>query len=92
MTTDSELLRPRALHVRVAKKLTLPRRFKKIDLFLTVGDENERYYQHYGVGKDKFQRVPFSIDSSYYDKFLEDPAAVSRQGTGAGWESHPMRW
>lgn len=76
MTTDSELRKPRPLHVRVAKKLLLPRSFRDVDLFLTVGDENERYFEHYGVRRDRFLRVPFSIDSASYDKVLEKRTEV----------------
>lgn len=72
MTTDSELRHPRPWHVRLAKRFALPPVLRNVDLFLTVGDENERYYQHYGVGKDRFHRVPFSIDSAYYDKILAE--------------------
>jgi len=70
MTTDSELLHPRPWYVRAVKRLLLPRVLRNIDMFLTVGDENERYFENYGVPKERFHRVPFSIDSSYYDKFL----------------------
>lgn len=70
MTTDSELLHPRPWHVRVMKRLILPRILRNVDLFLTVGDENERYYEHYNVPRERFHRVPFSIDSAYYDKVL----------------------
>jgi glycosyltransferase involved in cell wall biosynthesis len=47
-------------------------------MFLTVGDENERYFQHYGVAKDRFHRVPFSIDSAFYDQVLANQAEVRR--------------
>jgi len=70
MTTDSELRHPRPLHVRAMKRLVLPQILRDVDLFLTVGDENERYFEHYGVCKDRFHRVPFSIDSVYYDQLL----------------------
>lgn len=70
MTTDSELLHPRPWYVRAMKRLFLPRVLRKVDLILTVGDENERYFEHYNVPKKRFHRVPFSIDSAYYDKFL----------------------
>lgn len=76
MTTDSELRHPRPLHVRLAKRLMLPRILRRVDMFLTVGDENERYFQHYGIGSDRFHRVPFSIDSAYYDKVLANRPAV----------------
>jgi glycosyltransferase involved in cell wall biosynthesis len=70
MTTDSELRHPRPWPVRIAKRLTLPKLFRRVGLFLTVGDENEKYFGHYGVPTSHFHRVPFSIDSAFYDKVL----------------------
>ncbi len=78
MTTDSELRCPRPAHVRLAKKLLLPPRFRKVDLFLTVGDENENYFHHYGVNRERFLRVPFPIDSEFYDQVLTRRAEVRR--------------
>ena len=78
MTTDSELRHARPWHVRVMKKLLLPRILRQVALFLTVGDENERYFEHYGVGRERFYRVPFSIDSEYYDKVLSDKDQVRK--------------
>lgn len=78
MTTDSELRKPRPFHVRIAKKLLLPRSFRDVDLFLTVGDENERYFEHYGVKRDRFLRVPFAIDSASYDAVLAQRAEIRR--------------
>jgi glycosyltransferase involved in cell wall biosynthesis len=75
MATDSELLRARPLYVRALKRLVLPWILRNVDMFLTVGDENERYFKHYGVSDDRFHRVPFSIDSFYYDQVLADRAA-----------------
>ena len=78
MTTDSELRKPRPFHVRIAKKLLLPRTFRDVDLFLTVGDENERYFEHYGVRRERFLRVPFSIDSASYDAVLSRRVEIRR--------------
>jgi glycosyltransferase involved in cell wall biosynthesis len=78
MTTDQELRHPRHWHVRVTKRLLLPRIFRRVDMFFTVGDENERYFQHYGVAPNRFHRVPFSIDSAFYDKVLANQAEVRR--------------
>ena len=71
MTTDSELLHYRPPHVRFIKKLVLPGVLAKVRVFLTVGDENERYYSYYGVPTGHMARVPFSIDSKYYDSILK---------------------
>ncbi len=76
MTTDSELRHPRPWYVSLAKQFILPLIFRKVDLFLTVGDENERYYAHYGVPRDRFHRVPFSIDSGFYNTTLANRSTV----------------
>jgi glycosyltransferase involved in cell wall biosynthesis len=78
MTTDSELRKPRPLHVRLAKRFVLPWTFRNVDLFLTVGDANEEYFEHYGVDRDRFLRVPFSIDSAAYDLVLAHRDEVRR--------------
>jgi len=79
MTTDSELLHARPWYIRAVKRLTLPFVLRKVDLFLTVGDENERYFAHYGVSNRRFHRVPFSIDSAYYDGILADGEHARRE-------------
>jgi glycosyltransferase involved in cell wall biosynthesis len=70
MTTDSELKHRRPLHVRAAKRVVIPYLLRNVDLFLTVGDENERYFAHYGVKRERFHRATFSIDSKVYDEGL----------------------
>jgi len=70
MTTDGELLHPRPWYIEAIKRVVLPLTLRNVDLFLTVGDENERYFAHYGVTRERFLRVTFSIDSGYYDKTL----------------------
>jgi glycosyltransferase involved in cell wall biosynthesis len=87
MTTDSELLHPRPWYVRAVKRLLLPRILRNVDLILTVGDENERYFENYGVSRSRFHRVPFSIDSAYYDKFFSKKIEVrkaARERLGIG--------
>lgn len=79
MTTDSELLHPRPWHIRLTKRLILPLILRKIDLFLTVGDENERYFTHFGIRPDRFHRVPFSIDSPFYDRILTNQGEIRKR-------------
>lgn len=76
LTTDSELLHARPFYVSMMKKAVLPRIFRDVNSFITVGDENERYFQHYGASRSRFHRVPFSIDSSCYKSFLSKRAEV----------------
>ena len=79
LTTDNELLHRRPWHVRAAKRVLLPMAFRRVTLFLTVGDENERAYAHYGVPASRFRRVTFSIDSAYYDPFVARREEVRTQ-------------
>ena len=76
MATDSELRGPRPWHKKLAKRFILPFIFRKVDLFLTVGDANEEYFAYYGVSPSKFLRAPFSIDSKYYDRALAQRAEL----------------
>lgn len=70
ITTDSELLHPRPWHARLIKRLVLPRLFSGIHQFLTMGDENGKYFEHYGASADRFLRLSWPIDSTYYDQLL----------------------
>ena len=79
LTTDNELLHARPMHVRAVKRVLLPMAFRQVAFFLTVGDENERYYAHYGVPPERFRRANFPIDSGYYDSFLARRANVRAQ-------------
>ncbi|MFV0444362.1 MAG: glycosyltransferase family 4 protein, partial [Planctomycetaceae bacterium] len=59
---DSELLSARGVASRAIKRIVLPRFFARCDGFLTIGDNNEIYYRHYGVPEEKFHRGSFPID------------------------------
>lgn len=51
MQSDSELLRKRPWHSRMAKQLILPSILRQVSAFLTIGDHNEAYYANYGARK-----------------------------------------
>ena len=68
MVTDSELLRPRRVAVRAAKRAILPLLFRAVDRFLTCGDANENYYRNYGVPSERLIRCPFPRDERYYEQ------------------------
>lgn len=72
MFGDSELLHPRSRRARVAKAVALPVVFRLVTGFITIGEENERYYRHYGVSPDRLWRSPIPIDSPLLDSALED--------------------
>ena len=60
--SDSELLAPRGRVDRLKRRLILPWYFRRIDSFLTIGDSNEAFYQHYGVPSSRFYRCPHPIN------------------------------
>jgi glycosyltransferase involved in cell wall biosynthesis len=68
MLGDSELRSTRGRARRLLKRLYLPRLFRKVDCFLTVGDANEAYYRHYGVSDNKLVRCFFPIDIEHYSE------------------------
>lgn len=68
MISDSELRSFRAVHRRLVKWAVLPRIYRAVDAFLTVGDANEDYLRHYGVRPERMFRVPFPIDVRLYDR------------------------
>ena len=68
MISDSELRGKRSLLKRLVKKLYLPVLFKKINIFLTVGDANEEYYRSYGVKDTSFVRTFFPIDRKSFNE------------------------
>lgn len=59
---DSELLHRRSWPARLFKMLTLPFYFAGCSRVLTIGDENRRYYRHYGVPERKLVRSVCPID------------------------------
>lgn len=66
MISDSELREPRPLLKRIVKQLVVRWYYRPVDGFLAVGDENERYYRHYGAPAKRIFRSPFTIDEVSY--------------------------
>lgn len=66
MISDSELRDPRPLLKRIAKQFIVRRHYARVDAFLAVGDENARYYRHYGAPPERIFRSPFTIDETSY--------------------------
>lgn len=71
MIADSELRQHRSVFKSLIKKVVVPNIFKKIDLFMTVGDSNEQYYRKYGVQDDKLIRSFFPIDVVRFDSVYQ---------------------
>jgi glycosyltransferase involved in cell wall biosynthesis len=76
MLSDSELIHPRAKWKRVVKKLVLPRIFRRVSGFLTIGDNNEAYLRYYGVAAHKLYRGAYPTDEEVFWKAREQRAAL----------------
>jgi len=68
---DSELLHPRGLAARALKRVVLPFFYSRIDAFITIGDNNEAYYRHYGVPNCKLFRGAFPVDIARFRRVVE---------------------
>ena len=58
---NQELLKPR-WKIRV-KKFILSWLFKRISVFLYIGEKNKKFYQFYGVPEEKLFFCPYSVDN-----------------------------
>jgi glycosyltransferase involved in cell wall biosynthesis len=70
MVSDSELRAARRWSTRAVKAIVLPRVFRDVSVFLTVGDANDAYYRHYGVPGDRLIRGCYPIDVCHYDRVV----------------------
>jgi glycosyltransferase involved in cell wall biosynthesis len=66
MISDSELKSVRSFPKAVIKRIIMPKLLERFTAFLTVGDNNEDYYRHYGVANERLFRSPFTIDEQTY--------------------------
>jgi len=73
---DSELLSPRGIKARLFKRAVLPYFFSRCDAFLTIGDNNEAYYRHYGVPDRRMFRGSFPVDIA---RFRDSANAISKE-------------
>lgn len=62
---DSSLLKKRSWWRLALKKIVLPLFFRKVDIFFTCGDNNEKYYEFYGVPRTKMVRAPLVVDDEF---------------------------
>ncbi len=63
---------------RVLKRLVLPWFFRQCDRFLSIGDNNEAYYRHYGVSDQKMVRGSFPVDVARFRQAIADLSAADR--------------
>lgn len=88
MMADSELVAPRSGAKRLAKQLALRLLLRLPAGFLTIGDENERYYRNFGVPAGRMHRSPIPIDSDALDVVLADRDDV-RVAMRDSWQVAP---
>jgi hypothetical protein len=74
---DSELVHPRSWWRRTLKHAVLRRHFGRCDAFVTIGDNNEAYYQYYGVPKEKMFRGAYPIDFNRFQDSVRAPIALA---------------
>ena len=86
---DSELLSARGLASRLVKRVVLPRYFSRCDAFLTIGDNNEAYYRHYGVPEGVFYRGSFPIDVGRFQDAVSGLTEVDRRQLRASYGLSP---
>lgn len=77
---DSQLLTPRSWRVRAVKRLFVPYVYAQCDAFITIGDNNEAYYRHYGVSPAKMYRGAYPVEIGRFRKAIDgmDDAAKAR--------------
>ncbi len=51
---------------RKIKKIILGRLFKRISVFLYIGEENKKFYQYYGVSEEKLFFCPYTVDNERF--------------------------
>lgn len=70
MVADSELQTRRSAGVQIAKQIVLRALLHAPAGFLTIGDENERYFRSFGVSAGRLHRSPIPIDTPALDDVL----------------------
>jgi glycosyltransferase involved in cell wall biosynthesis len=90
--SDSETHRRESFLRRGLKSSFIPRLFRSIDRFLSVGNSNEFYYARQGVTTQRITRMNFPIDVRLYDRAFERRAEIrSEMRATLGWdESIPI--
>ena len=68
----------------MTKRIVLPRFFQECDGFLTIGDNNEDYYRHYGVPDAKMHRGAFPIDVGRFRDSIRPPSVLRTIDAGCG--------
>jgi glycosyltransferase involved in cell wall biosynthesis len=80
--SDSELIRSRSLMKRCLKQIVLRPLLALYSAILTVGENNEAYYQNYGVDEKIMFRTPFTIDEDSFSKAMATRNEIRMRGRG----------
>jgi glycosyltransferase involved in cell wall biosynthesis len=66
MISDSSLNHASASKLAGLKNIVLPLMFRRFSAMLAIGDANQRYYETYGVPRDRIFRVPNVVDEGFW--------------------------
>lgn len=66
MRGESQLLTPRSPIRRLAKHAVLRPLMRALDGALYLGEENRRFYRHYGLASDRLTHVPYVVDNDFF--------------------------
>lgn len=78
-SSDSNLTDPRSVWKKAIKHLVVRYFLSKCAAFLSVGPQNQRYLEHYGVSSNKVHQVPYPIDMQRILKAKQQLPMNSRQ-------------
>jgi glycosyltransferase involved in cell wall biosynthesis len=65
---DSQLVTPRSIGKRFAKRLIYPLLLRMLGQFMSPGQRTDEYLRHYGVPADRIHRIPHMIDTERFSK------------------------
>lgn len=82
---DSNLLAPRPLHVRLAKRLVLGCWIPRFSACLTVGKLAEEFYRFYGADASRLFPVRHFVDNDFFEKGAAK-ASKNLQGLRRRWQ------
>lgn len=83
LVSDSELLYPRRLAVRLAKELVVRGFFAELDGALPIGSANAAYYRHYGLPDESLFFCPIPVDGA---RFQGEPSLRATTRSELGFE------
>jgi len=93
LISDSERAARNAPVREAIKRLTIPMIYRRVDAFLSVGDNNEAYYRYYGAPAARIFRSPFTIDEGAFGEAMarrDEARAELRERLGLSLASRVM--